>query len=201
MLVAMEPTGPAETSTLLRAARQGDGGARERLFTTLYDELRQTAGRLLAGQAAATLQPTALVSEAWLRLAGHAGLDDLDRTHFVGIAARAMRFVLLDHWRARRAQRRGGGALRQAMTGVEPVVSSDPALWLAVHEALERLAAVDPELERIAELRLFGGLGNDDIASSLGISLRSVERGWRSARAFLVRAVDGDDPVEGPHAR
>ena len=188
----------AETTALLLAAGRGDAAARERLFSAVYDELRRIAGGMLGGaaggaRAAPTLQPTALVHEAWLRLADQTRIGGEDRTHFLRIAARAMRFVLVDHWRAQRAQKRGGAGVRVTLVDDEHAsAGGDPHAWLAVHEALEQLAAVDEQLVRIAELRLFAGQAHEEVAACLGISLRSAERGWRSARAFLVRAL-GDE--------
>jgi RNA polymerase sigma factor (TIGR02999 family) len=152
-------------------------------------ELRRIASQLLSGERADhTLQPTALMHEAWLRLSG-AGGPWQDRAHFVRAAARTMRFVLIDHARAH--ARRAG--VRRVTLSTDIGGAAAPSDVLIVDEALQQLAAVDPELAQIVELRVFGGLDHPEIAAVLGRSLRTVERGWRSARAFLRRTLgDGD---------
>lgn len=176
----------ADTTRLLRAVAAGDAAAADQLLPRVYDELRRLAGRLMHGERANhTLQATALLHEAFLRLV-EPGASFADRGHFFAVAATAMRRVLIDHARARAAHKRQGG--RRVDLDAEALTAhDDPTTLLAVDEALVRLHEVDPQLARLVELRFFGGLGNPQIAESLGVSLRSVERGWRTARAFLLR--------------
>ena len=181
----------AETTRLLRAIAEGDASAADRLLPRVYDELRRLAGRLMDGERAGhTLQATALLHEAFLRLSAP-GASFVDRGHFLGVAATAMRRVLIDPARARAAHKRGGGG-RVDLDADALGAPDDPATLLAVDEALARLAAVDAQLGRLVELRFFGGLDHGETAAALGISLRSVERGWRTARAFLLRELDPD---------
>jgi RNA polymerase sigma factor (TIGR02999 family) len=139
-----------------------------------------------------TLQPTALVHEAWLRLADQSQVGTEDQVRFLRLAARAMRFVLVDHARARGADKRGGGkrpaTLDEGLVGAVERAGD----MLALHEGLEQLGQADPELVRLVELRFFGGLSHEQIAGNLGVSLRRVERSWRLARAFLTQHLAGD---------
>ncbi len=185
-----------QTTRLLRAVGAGDPDAADKLLPLVYDELRRLAGRMMNGERAGhTLQATALLHEAFLRLV-EPGASFVDRGHFLGVATTAMRRVLIDHARARAAQKRGGG--RRIDLDAEALCGNDDAhSLLAVDEALLRLQAVDAQLARLVELRFFGGLDNPATAQTLGISLRSVERGWRTARAFLLREL-GPTPGAGP---
>lgn len=178
-----------EVTLLLGALRSGDGSAEARLFDVVYAELRRRAGAAMAGQRAShTLQPTALVHEVYLRLVGGGAGPYGDRAHFFGAASKAMRSILVDHARRVAAQKRGGGRARAALVGAE---AADPSLGpeevLSVHDALDRLAAADPELGRIVELRYFGGLEFGEIAKSLEMPERTVFRRWDRARAWLHR--------------
>lgn len=158
-------------------------------MTLLYDELRALAarrlGRDLEGQ---TLQPTALVHEAWARLV-ESGATASDRAHFFALAARAMRSVLIDHVRAKAAAKRGGGQVRVTLTG--NLASADPSTLdlLALDDALRRLAQLDERRARAVELRFFGGLTNAEVSTVLGISEATVERDLRLAKAWLARAL------------
>jgi RNA polymerase sigma factor (TIGR02999 family) len=166
-----------------------DAGA----FADLQRELRGIAARMLRRERAGhTLQPTALMHEAWLRLA-QVRQPWQNRTHFMSVAASAMRRVLVDHGRARACGKRGAAAGRVTLTTGILGAAAAPDDVLVVDEALERLAALDPKLAQIVELRVFGGLAHPEIAEITGCSLRTIERGWRSARAFLRRALRGDD--------
>jgi RNA polymerase sigma factor (TIGR02999 family) len=162
------------------------------LYATLERELHGIAARLLQGERKNhTLQPTALLHEAWLRME-QVHKPWADQGHFVRAAAGTMRRVLVDHARAREREKRGGGERLTLSTELLGGSKGTDDL-LAVDEALERLAAQDQELARIVELRVFGGLGHAEVAQALGCSLRTVERGWRLARAFLRQALgDGD---------
>lgn len=187
------PADRATTTRLLAAVGHGEAGAADRLLPLVYEELRQLAGRLMAGERSGhTLQPTALLHEAFVRLV-EPGVDFADRAHFLRVAARAMRRVLVDHARARAAQKRPQGQ-RIDLDAAALVAPDDTPGLLAVDETLAQLAAVDPQLAELVELRFFGGLDNAAIAETLGLSLRAVERGWRTARAFLVRAMEPGRP-------
>jgi RNA polymerase sigma factor (TIGR02999 family) len=162
-------------------------------YAAVERELHAIAAGLLRGERAGhTLQPTALMHEAWLRLARvHAPWQD--RSHFVRAAAGTMRRVLVEHGRARGREKRGAGADRVTLSTEIHGATAPPDDVIAVEEALQRLAEVDPDLVEIAELRVFGGLPHPEIAAVTGSSLRSVERRWRLARAFLRRALGGGD--------
>jgi RNA polymerase sigma-70 factor, ECF subfamily len=180
---------PAATTKLLRRMAAGDGAAAEQLLPLVYQELHRLARRLMGGERTShTLQATALLHEAWLRLAEPGG-DYADRDHFLRVAARAMRHVLVDHARARAAQKRGSGQ-RLDLDTQALAAPDDAESLLAVDETLARLSALDPQLTQLVELRFFAGLDNTAVATTLGISLRSVERGWRTARAFLLRELE-----------
>lgn len=187
----MGPPAPdqAVTKRLLRSMAAGDLDAAEQLLPIVYQELHRLARRLMGRERAGhTLQATALLHEAWLRLA-EPGTDYADRGHFLRVAARAMRHVLVDHARARAAHKRGHG--QRIDLDAEALQAPDDGLGvLAVDETLARLHALDQQLGQIVELRFFGGLDNAAVADALQISLRSVERGWRTARAFLIRDLE-----------
>jgi len=157
------------------------------LTATLLAELRAIAARELAGESAGhTLEPTALVNEAWLKLFrnGHAGGWD-SRTHFVGAAARAMRQVLVDHAKSRRAAMRDDGRRPLSLTVVGDVPETEPLDVIALHSALERLAERDPRKAEVVELRFFGGLTLEEIAEVLEVTRRTIDRDWVAARAWL----------------
>lgn len=177
---------------LLARYGAGDRSAADALLPLLYDELRRIAsGQLSRERAGHTLQPTALVHEAWLRLVDDPARGVAGRRHFLSLAARVMRRVLVDHARERGAQKRGGGAARVTLDGAVALYEARELDLLALEEALERLAALDPELLRFVELRFFAGLTNEEVAEVEGCSLRHVERGWSTARAFLRDALAG----------
>jgi RNA polymerase sigma factor (TIGR02999 family) len=163
------------------------------LFAVVASELHRIAQRLLGAERSDhTLQPTALMHEAWLKLA-NVHVAWRDRTHFVRTTARAMRRVLVEHARARARDKRGGGADRVTLSTAIRSDGARPDDVVAVDEALQSLAAFDPELERLVELRVFGGLDLPEIAGVMNCSLRTVERSWRTARAFLRRTLGGGD--------
>ncbi len=178
---------------LLRAVHAGDEEARERLFRELYDELRGMArGAIANGPARATLQATALVHEAYLRLLGRGPPDWENRRHFFFAAARAMRDVLVEEARRKAAQRRGGDRQRSELEGVEPAQETPEADLLALDEAIAALEREDPRRAEVVRLRFFAGLSEDETAEVLGISKRSVSRAWSEARARLALLVDPD---------
>lgn len=163
----------------------------EELFPRLYGELREIADRLLRREAPGhTLQPTALVHEAWFKLAGDQAPQPVDRAHFLALAARAMRQVLVDHARKRRALKRGGPLpdLTIADDRLGMVVPLDDLI--ALDDALVRLAEHGERLCRVVELRFFAGLSEDEAAEVLGVTTRTVQRDWAKARAWLHAELD-----------
>lgn len=182
------PLLPAEVTGLLRAAGDGDRAAFDRLFPLVYGELRAMAERQLRGEAAGhTLQATALVHEAYLKLAVPDGAAAWsDRAHFFGVASRAMRQVLVDHARRRRAHKRGGAWSRTTLSGKPLSLDTDPEELLALDAALEGL---EPRQREIVEMRFFGGMTEEEVAAVLGVSDRTVRREWVKARAWLYDAL------------
>jgi len=184
-----------EVTRLLQAAYDGEADALERLFPLVYDELRRLARRQLGYEyAERTLNPTALVHESYLKL-GHSAMAARDRTHFLAIAARAMRQVLVDQARDRKAAKRGGGAWeRTTLTDGAWAGEFDPDGVLALNEALDKL---EPRQRQVVECRFFGGMEEREIAAALGISERTVHRDWIKARAWLYRYFypDGQGPA------
>ena len=181
---------PTRVTRLLERLDAGDDAAADELFAEVYGDLRRMAGAAIAREASGhTLQATALVSEAWLKLARGGGVGALEgRRHFLAVAARAMRQVLVDHARRRRAERRGGGLVRVTRTGLgvaEREVDADEIL--ALDDALNALESMDPRLRQIVELRFFAGLKDAEVATVLGVTRRTVQREWVKARAFLNR--------------
>ncbi|MEM1185983.1 MAG: ECF-type sigma factor [Planctomycetota bacterium] len=168
------------------ASAATDGSAAERLTPLLYEELRALAASYFTSRRRDhTLQPTAVVNEAYVRLVGNSQLEARDRAHFFNIAAKAMRHVLADHARRRRAEKRGGDAARVTLAGLD-VEEPDRAFDASnVHEALDELAAIDERRARVVELRFFGGLTIEQIAESLGVTTRTIDKDWRFAKAWL----------------
>jgi RNA polymerase sigma-70 factor (ECF subfamily) len=184
----MENAGQEAVTVLLNRMAQGDPAAADALMPQLYAQLHDLAEGMMKRQGSEhTLQPTALVHEAWMRLTGGAYAD---REHFAAVAAKAMRSVLVDHARRRGSEKRGGAHVRRPFDQVfELFTESGPDL-LALDEALGRLGATDPELGRIVELRFFGGLSVEETARILGSSTASVTRAWRVARMWLTRELE-----------
>ena len=177
---------PEPITELLRAAEGGDRGALDRLFGMVYSELRQLARRQLqVTPVHHTLSTTALVHEAYLKLSADARWSTRDRSHFFALAARAMRHILIDHARRRTRRKRGGSEPPLSLDDAQVPVNDRSEELLALDEALERLAAVDPELARLVEWRFFAGLSVEEVAQILEVSDRTVKRHWRTARAFL----------------
>lgn len=189
---------PGPVTLLLARARAGDRAALDQLFPLVYEQLRRTAQQALrAERPGHTLQPTALVNEAYLKLIGAGNIPAADRHHFVLIAARAMRQVLVDHARRRGAVKRGDGRTPVALDMEVADDRVDLEELIALDDALERLSALNPRLRMIVELRFFGGLEEKEIAESLGVTTRTVQRDWAKARAWLHRAVGGMPASEG----
>lgn len=187
----------SEVSQLLLAWRHGDSGALDRLLPLVYDELRALARRHMVGERPDhTLQTTALVHEAYLRLCG-ADVTWEGRVHFLAVAAQVMRRVLVDHARARRRAKRGGGAAPVTLDEAL-VVSPEPAPDLvALDEGIARLSALDERKARVVELHYFGGLTYDETAAALGVSAATVDRELRLAKAWLYRELR-PEPREHP---
>lgn len=177
-----QPVGQA--TLLIERLRGGDTDAARQLLPAIYDELRNLASREFRGQRADhTLQPTVLVHEAFLKLVGKP-LHFQDRSHFMAVAAIAMRQVLVNHARTKNTQKRGSGE-RPAILHEEAVGKETPMDVLSLNEALEQLASIDERKHRIVEMRFFGGMTVDEIAEALGVSKSTVEADWRAARAWL----------------
>lgn len=190
------PTSPGDVTRLLASARSGDADALERLLPLVYEELRRLARRQIGREyGAVTLSPTDLVHEAYLKLAG-GRLDADDRAHFLGIAARAMRQVLIDQARRRRSQKRGDGAVPVTLSEARDAsLTLDPDELIALDAALDEL---DPRQRAIVEYRFFGGLEEREIAVLLDVSDRTVRREWVKARAWLYRRLyDAEPPGDG----
>jgi RNA polymerase sigma factor (TIGR02999 family) len=189
------PTADAGRVTeLLARIDSGDADAFDRLFPLVYGHLHQAAERVLRGERPGhTLQPTALVHEAYLKLAGSGPLPSRDRSHFLGLAARAMRQILVDHARRRRAGKRGGGVRPATLDGDVRAPAAEVDELLALDDSLNRLGQVSDRLRRVVELRFFAGLSDDDVAETLGVTTRTVQRDWAKARAWLYRDMDGAD--------
>lgn len=188
-LPAMSDSAAVEVTEILRAWRRGESGAEDRLLARIYGELRHIAVHYLRGERGGhTLQPTALVHEAYLRMLEQRGVDWRDRAQFFGLAATMMRRILVDHARAR-------GRKKRQPDEVAPVtlaVRAGPEVGiLDLDRALDELTSVHPRHARVVEMRYFGELDNDEIAECLGVSLATVKRDWQFARAWLRARLDG----------
>lgn len=175
-----------QVTALLFAWRAGNQTALEQLIPLVYEELHQLAGRYMRREKGShTLQATALVNEAYLRLAKEQDRTWENRTHFFAVAAQIMRNLLVDHARAAQRVKRGGGAAQAMLEESSAVISADPDEVLALDEALQTLAKVDPRAARIVELRYFVGLSNSEAADVLQISEKTAKRDWSAAKAWL----------------
>jgi len=179
-----------DVTRMLSAIGRGDPRAADLLLPLVYDELRKAAARLMAGEKPGqTLDVTALVHEAYLRLVGDCQFAD--RRHFFRVAAEAMRRILIDRARQRQRKRHGGGRRRVPLSVVEPAADAPADELLALDEALNRFAAVDPVKAELVKLRYFGGLSEEEAAAALTISRATASRYWTYARAWLINALDG----------
>jgi RNA polymerase sigma factor (TIGR02999 family) len=188
------PAPPGEVTRLLLAWRQGDRDALDRLIPLVYGELHRMAERYLRRERRGhTLQPSAIVNEAYLRLLGRQGADWKNRAHFFAVAAQSMRRILVEHARHRDAKKRGGQGTRYLL---ETVVLTEPRAvdLIAVDDALAKLTELDSEQGRVVEMRFFGGLTEEETAEVLEISLSTVHRKWLLAKAFLHRELSGSSP-------
>lgn len=181
----------SEIATILDRASKGEGHAAEELLPLVYEDLRKLAGyrlaRLAPGQ---TLQPTALVHEAWLRMVAVEQQSWENRAHFFAAAAVVMRRVLVDHVRRKTRLKRGGGQLRLDIQELDLACTTPDEKVLLIDEALERLGTEDPQKARVVVLKFFGGLTDREVALNLGVTERTVERYWAYAKAWLLRSID-----------
>ena len=186
-----------ELFAALQTATRGDSSALDRLFPALYQELkRQAAGYLRGERAGHTLQPTALAHETYLRLMGRRDFPWQNRAHFMAVAARAMRGILVDHARRRRAQKRGGGREQVPLDATMAIEEQRPVAFDDLDRALEDLARRSERQAKVVELRYFGGLSAEETAEVLGVSPVTVKRDWATARAWLYRELSGSEPAE-----
>jgi len=181
----------SEITQILQDWNDGDETAKEQLLPFVYDELKRQARFLMAAERADhTLQPTALVHEAFLRLSEQTGIDWQNRSHFYGIASRLMRQILVDHARLHATAKRGSNAIHFSIEDLQIPVEERAGSILVLNEVLERLEKLDEKQAKIVEMRFFGGMNNGEIAESLDISERTVGREWQAARLWLYRELN-----------
>lgn len=184
----MKKNDSSEITKLLQDWNDGKEYAKDELLPFVYDELKKQARVFMARERGDhTLQPTALVHEAFMRLANQTGIDWKDRKHFYGIASRLMRQILVDHARARATNKRGNQAIHFSVDDIQIPLEERAASIISLHEVLERLEEFDERMAKIVEMRFFGGLSNSEIGESLEISERTVGREWKSAKLWLYR--------------
>ena len=180
----------SDITLILNAVQQGDLKAAEELLPLVYEELRKLAAyRMAQEQPGQTLQPTALVHEAWLRLAGDGNVQFEGRRHFFAAAAEAMRRILIDRARQKRSLKRGAGAERVSLDDLQLAIAADDETVLRVDEALTKLTKEDPDSAQFIKLRFFAGMTNAEAAQALGISERTARRHWSFARVWLFREI------------
>lgn len=185
---------PNEITRCLDRLRHGDAEAAADLLPHVYEQLRSIAGRMLRPSPAHTLQPTALVNEAWLKIARAS--DFTDRTHFLAVAATAMRQVLLNHARDRHAQKRHGGGQRLPIDECLDLVEAETGDVIALNEVLDQLATAAPRPAKVVEMRVFAGMTTDEVATALATTAALVKADWRFARAFLQRKLRPTGPKQ-----
>lgn len=187
----MSENSTAEITRILQDWNNGDEDAKERLVPFVYGELKRQARYLMSAERSNhTLQPTALVNEAFLRLSEQTGIQWQNRSHFYGIASRLMRQILVDHARLYAAEKRGNHQVHFSLDDVEIPLEERAGSILALDEALKRLEKLDETQARIVEMKFFGGMNNQEVAASLGISERTVGREWQAARLWLYRELN-----------
>jgi RNA polymerase sigma factor (TIGR02999 family) len=183
---------PGEITRLLDSTRRGEPDALDSLLEAIYPAMRAIAGNLMrAERENHTLEPTALAHEAIIRLFLSNGANFHDRGELAAAAGRQMRHLLIDHARRRLAQRRGGGAAAVEYSGFEAAPREDLESWLMLDRLLEQMKLMDPRAFEIVELRFFAGLSREEVAARLGINVRTVQRDWETARAWLLSAIRG----------
>ena len=181
----------SDVTTLLARWGSGDRSALEQLTPLVYDELRRLAGRFLRRERPGhTLQSTALVHEAYMKLIDQSQMQFQNRSHFFAIAAQLVRRILVDHARTRDRQKRGGGAVKLSLDDVSGMADKREIELVALDDALNGLAGLDPQQSRIVELRFFAGLSIEETAEALGISPATVKRDWVAAKAWLFRQMN-----------
>jgi RNA polymerase sigma factor (TIGR02999 family) len=179
---------PQEVTQLLQEYSQGDKQALDSLMPLVYQELHRLAVRYLRRESAGhTLQATALINEAYLRLVDQRHVDWHNRAQFYGIAAQLMHRILVDHARGRLAAKRGGAAQKVTLSDAQKLTGMEDLDLIALDDALKGLEAIDPQNSRIVQLRFFGGLGIEETAEVMGVSPATIKRGWNLARAWLFR--------------
>ncbi len=184
------PSSAGAVTDLLARVRAGDATAMDRLFTLVYADLKSRARQQLArGRPGETLDTTAVVHEAYLKLVDSRHTAYNDRVHFFAVASRAMRQILVDAARKKRAAKRGAGVPAVSLAGVADETAGRTVELIALDDALVELAALDQRLARVVELRFFGGLSTEEIAEAMGSSPRTVKRDWQKARALLLDAI------------
>jgi RNA polymerase sigma factor (TIGR02999 family) len=190
------PLDPGEITRLLDSWAAGDRSAFEKLFPLLYPQLKRIADRQLRGERPGhTLEPTALVHEAFLELAGQKSAQFANRVHFLSVASFVMRRILAEHARGRKAGKRGGGVAPVSLDESIHHVAAPDSAWeeiAAVDDALDRLAEVDARGAQVVVMRYFGGLSHEEIAGALGISVATVKREWTAAKAWLRRELESE---------
>ena len=193
----MKSTSIKEVTQMLRAWTRGEEGAKEELYQMVYDELRRLAHRYMSRENPGhTLQTTALVNEAYLKLTDTNNLNWQDRAHFFAVSANVMRHILVDHARAIRAERRGGDAQQVGLEDIIEIPQAPHKDVLALNDALDNLAKVDLRKSKVVELRYFGGLSVEETAEVLKVSADTVMRDWRLAKAWLLRELSGESGHE-----
>jgi len=192
----MAAPSPKEVTRLLVDWGNGDQAALDELIPLVYDELRRLAGRYMRRESEGhTLQTSALVNEAYLRLVDQKNVKWQNRAHFFGVAAQLMRRILVDHARSRSRAKRGGG-VQMVPLAEQAVISQELADVIALDDALKNLAEMDPRKSQIVEMKFFGGLTTEEVAEVLNVTSRTVEREWRKAKAWLNRAISKGEPNE-----
>ncbi len=188
----MRDSDVSEITQILRDWNDGLEDAQERLLPYVYDELKRQARYLMSRERPDhTLQPTALVHEAFMRLSSQTGVDWQNRSHFYGIASRLMRQILVDHARQHSAAKRGNGSIHLSLDDLNLPVEDRAGSIVAVDEVLDRLERLDKKQAKVVEMRFFGGLSNAEIGEALGVSDRTVQREWQAARLWLLRELSG----------
>ncbi len=192
----MQDSSPDQITQILSRAQKGETTAIEQLLPLVYEELRALGASYFQQQSPAhTLQPTALVHEAFVKLMGPGAFEWESRAHFFAVAAKAMRQILTDHARRKKAAKRGGDAQKVTLSGLSSQASDKQIDLIALDEALSKLTAIDARQSEIVEMRFLAGLKVEEVASVLNISTATVEREWRMAKAWLNRELGGGTPA------
>ena len=180
-----------EVTRILNAIQSGEAGVADQLLPAVYEELRRLARFKMAGESPHhTLQPTALVHEAWLRISGPGNQNWQNRAHFFAAAGEAMRRILVEHARKKHSLKRGGGVVKEELLDSTLVLAAPPEELLAIHEALEKLSSEDPQAAELVKLRYFVGMTMEEAATAMDLSTRTAERIWTFARVWLKREIE-----------